>query len=131
MVFLSFDESPAGSSPSSSASDMDSRVSEGAVGPPCINPALLRLWYNMCCCWFDTTQVNDCVMYGVVAVTPRRGDVALVKFPEWVNVIQPIGPEDEREFSRGRKVRSCEVMWRPCPATRSEIFYRLELTVPP
>ncbi|KAM4060264.1 hypothetical protein HRG_014210 [Hirsutella rhossiliensis] len=90
MVFLSFDESPAGSS---------HLLAHRTWTRPL--PGMFRLT--------RLARVNDCVMYGVVAVTPRRGDVALVKFPEWVNVIQPIGPEDEREFfswAQGEVLRS-------------------------
>lgn len=99
--------------------------SEGPGGDsPSINPALLELRSNMCCCWFDTTQyecwehsfrylfspfpgmfhlerlarANGCVIYGVRAVTRNRGDIALVNFPKWVNLIQPIGPEQEDGF---------------------------------
>lgn len=94
--------------------------------PLSVNPALLYKWRNICCCWFDTTrrgvsslsfrclflpfqarfrfeplgEANNCALYGVVALSDRGGDVALLThaFPKWVNFEFPIGPEDGDEF---------------------------------
>lgn len=44
------------SSQSSSVSRADIQVVDGSASPVTVDPFLLYMWRNICCCWFDTSQ---------------------------------------------------------------------------